>query len=385
MLPGSVGDECDVEVLARDGSEPVVRARDACDGRVDARAAGMDAASSTDTIVQWSRLPTSSYLCLSQLTASATTLPDAGSNLRRALRREPDRLDPRIAREATVMTTTRIARLSLGGLIVGLASAGGLRAQSSSASIAQLGAPVDGSSGAAPSAGKPTIVLVHGAFADATGWQKVIPILQRDGYTVIAVQNPLASLAGDVATTKRVIDAQRGPVVVVGHSYGGAVITGAAAGNGNVKALVYVAAFAPEAGEPIGAYLEKYPSALGPALTAPDAAGFLYIDPAKFRDVFARDVSAADARVMAAAQKPISGAAFGASVETPAWKTVPSWYVVAQEDRAINPDLERFYAKRMGAKTTEIKASHVVFVTHPKEVVRVIEQAAISTASTAAR
>lgn len=224
---------------------------------------------------------------------------------------------------------------------------------------------------------KPTIVLVHGAFADATGWQRVIPILERDGYTVLAVQNPLTSLADDVQTTKRLIDAQKGPVVAVGHSYGGAVITGAAAGNANVKALVYLAAFAPEAGEPIGAFLEKYPSALGAALR-PDAAGFVYIDRAQFRDVFARDVPATEASVMSAAQKPISGSAFGASVEVPAWKTIPSWYVVAQEDRAINPDLERFYAKRMGAKTTEIKASHVLFISHPAEVARLIEQAASS-------
>jgi pimeloyl-ACP methyl ester carboxylesterase len=285
------------------------------------------------------------------------------------------------------MTTTRFARLSLslGVLIVGLASAGGLDAQSTRAFVTNLAAPEVIGRGAVPNAAKPTIVLVHGAFADGTGWQNVIPILQRDGYTVIAVQNPLASLAGDVATTKRVIDAQSGPVVIVGHSYGGAVITGAAVASRNVKALVYVAAFAPEAGEPVGAYLEKYPSALGPALTAPDAAGFIRIDPAHFRDVFARDVSDTDARVMAAAQKPISGASFGASVETPAWKTIPSWYVVAQEDRAINPDLERFYAKRMGAKTTEINASHVVFITHAKEVAQVIEQAASSTASTASR
>src|SRR4051812_19895167 len=115
-------------------------------------------------------------------------------------------------------------------------------------------------------AGKPTIVLVHGAFADALGWQKVIPILQRDGYTALAVENPLTSLADDVQTTKRFIDAQKGPVVVVGHSYGGAVITGATVGNANVKALVYLAAFAPEAGERVDAFLEKYPSALGPAL-----------------------------------------------------------------------------------------------------------------------
>jgi pimeloyl-ACP methyl ester carboxylesterase len=203
----------------------------------------------------------------------------------------------------------------------------------------------------------------------------VIRILERDGFTVLAVQNSLASLAGDVETTKRLIDGQKGPVVVVGHSYGGAVITGAAAGNANVKALVYLAAFAPDVDEPIGAYLEKYPSALGPALR-PDAAGFVYIDREQFRDVFAQDVSVADASIMAATQKPISSSAFGASVGQAAWKTIPSWYVVAQEDRAINPELERFYAKRMGATTSEIKASHVVFISQPEAIARLIAQAA---------
>lgn len=262
---------------------------------------------------------------------------------------------------AMAMVNTRVARSFFACLIgVGLASAGVLHAQSSTD---------------ARSAGKASIVLVHGAFADATGWQRVISILQRDGYFVSAVQNPLESFAGDVKTTKRLIDAQKGPVVVVGHSYGGAVITGAAAGNPNVKALVYVAAFAPEAGEPIGAFGEKYPTALGAALR-PDAAGFLYIDRAQFRALFAADVPATEASVAAAAQKPIIGDVFGASVEQPAWKTVPSWYVVAQQDRAINPDLERFYAKRMNAKTTEIKASHVVFISHAGEVARIIEQAA---------
>jgi pimeloyl-ACP methyl ester carboxylesterase len=277
------------------------------------------------------------------------------------------------------MTSTRIARLSLAGLIAtSLAGARGVRAQSPATSTASAAKPslsADRGSSGTRNAAKPTIVLVHGAFADGTGWQYVIPILERDGYTVIAVQNPLASLAGDVETTKRVIDAQKGPVVVVGHSYGGAVITGAAAGNANVKALVYIAAFAPDAGEPIGAFGEKYPSALGQALR-PDAAGFLYVDRAQFRDVFARDVSATEASVMAAAQKPIIGSVFGASVEQAAWKAIPSWYLVAQEDRAINPELERFYAKRMGATTSEIKSSHVPFVSHPREVARLIERAA---------
>jgi pimeloyl-ACP methyl ester carboxylesterase len=223
---------------------------------------------------------------------------------------------------------------------------------------------------------KPTIVLVHGAFADGSSWARVIPILENDGYAVIAVQNPLTSLADDVATTKRVIEAQKGPVVAVGHSYGGAVITAAAAGRSNVKALVYVAAFAPDAGEVLEAPGKKFaPPALSSALV-PDAAGFLYIDRAKFHDAFCKDVPTADARVMAATQKPVNGSVFTASVPGGAWKTIPSWYIVASQDRAINPELERFYAKRIGATTTEIKSSHVPFLSHPKEVANVIEAAA---------
>src|SRR6476620_5656483 len=146
---------------------------------------------------------------------------------------------------------------------------------------------------AAKPAEKPVIILVHGAFADALGWQKVIPILLRDGYDVTAVENPLESLAGDIATTKRVIDAQTRPVVLVGHSYGGAVITGAAAGSPKVKALVYLAAFAPEGGEAVGAFGDKYPADLGKALH-PDSAGFLWVNRAQFRQDFAADVPAGD-------------------------------------------------------------------------------------------
>lgn len=229
----------------------------------------------------------------------------------------------------------------------------------------------------ADAAAKPVIVLVHGAFADGSSWGHVIPLLERDGYTVIAVQNALASLDDDIATTKRVIDAQTGSVVVVGHSYGGAVISGAASGNERVQALVYVAAFAPDAGEPVAAFNDKYPSALGAALR-PDAAGFLYIDRAQFHDVFAKDVGAAEARVMAATQRPVHGTVFGASVKAPAWKSVRSWYIVSTEDQAINPELERFFAKRMNAATTEIKASHVPFISHAADVAKVIEQAATS-------
>jgi pimeloyl-ACP methyl ester carboxylesterase len=222
---------------------------------------------------------------------------------------------------------------------------------------------------------KPTIVLVHGAFADGSSWAKVIPILQKDGYTVVAVQNPLTSLPADVETTKRAIAMQTGPVVLVGHSYGGAVITQAAAGSENVKALVYVAAFAPEVGEPIGALGERYPTQLGTGLK-PDAAGFLYIDPAKFHELFAADLPVAETRVAAAVQKPIIGSVFGVAPDQAAWKTIPSWYIVAQDDKAINPDAERFYAKRMNAKVTEVKSSHVPFLSHPAVVAQVIEQAA---------
>jgi pimeloyl-ACP methyl ester carboxylesterase len=232
-------------------------------------------------------------------------------------------------------------------------------------------------------AAKPTIVLVHGAFADASGWDAVIRILQAKGYEVSAVQNPLTSYEADVATTKRLIDAQTGPTVVVAHSYGGAVITEAAAGNPNVKSLVYLAAFANDANEPLGSLLEKYPSKAVEAFK-PDAAGLLYIDRAKFHDIFAQDLPLAQTNVMAVTQKPLANSAFGATAKAAAWRTVPSWFIVAQNDNVIPPDLERFFAKRMGAKTTEIKSSHAVFMSHPKEVVAVIESAArAATAATA--
>ncbi|MEO7719555.1 MAG: alpha/beta hydrolase [Capsulimonas sp.] len=237
--------------------------------------------------------------------------------------------------------------------------------------LAAIAAPLAAAHADAPA--KPAIVLVHGAFADATSWSRVIPILEKDGYTVYAVQNPLTSLDDDIATTKRVIEAQKGPVIVVGHSYGGAVITGAAAGQTNVKALVYLAAFAPDAGEAVGVFADQVP--LGKTFV-PDAAGFVYVDRDKFHDAFCADVSAADARVMAVVQKPLNAAIFGQSVPVPAWKSIPSWYLVSQDDHAISPELERFYAKRMGAQTSEIKASHVAFISHPQEIVRLIEKAA---------
>lgn len=224
---------------------------------------------------------------------------------------------------------------------------------------------------------KPTVVLVHGGFADATGWSKVILQLEKAGYPTIAVQNPLNTLPEDIATTKRVIDSVKGPVVLVGHSYGGAVITGAATGSANVKSLVYIAAFAPDAGEKVVELHGKFgPAPLGGALVM-DSAGYFTIDRSKFHQVFAADVTADEALVMAATQKPFAGAAFAGSLENPAWKTIPSYYLVSTEDGAILPELQRFMAKRIGAKAiVEVKASHVPFVSQPSEVVKLIEAAA---------
>lgn len=231
----------------------------------------------------------------------------------------------------------------------------------------------------APNAANTTIVLVHGAWADGTGWQDVIPYLQREGYKVVAVQNPLASLAGDVETTRRAIDRETSMgrnVVVAAHSYGGAVMSGAAAGNPNVKALVYVAAFAPDVGERGDVFFERYPSDIFSALEPPDAAGFLYLSAEKYQPVFAGDLPERQTRVMQVSQKPLNAAIFGQSNAVAAWRTVPSWFIVAKEDRVINPDLERFYARRMNARTTEIDASHVVFISHPNQVARIILEAA---------
>jgi pimeloyl-ACP methyl ester carboxylesterase len=233
---------------------------------------------------------------------------------------------------------------------------------------------------ASPRATKPTIVLVHGAFADATSFQELIPLLQERHFPTVAVQNTLTSLEADIATTKRLIDAQQGPVIVLGHSYGGAVITGAAAGNPNVKALVYVAAFAPDANEPVGALLGNYPPTKLASALVPDAAGFLYADTTSFREVFAQDLPLRLTRIVAATQKPLIGSAFGASTPQVAWRTIPSWYMVATEDNALNPDLERFYAKRMNAHTTELRSSHVMYISHPAQVAKVIEEAAEATA-----
>lgn len=279
-------------------------------------------------------------------------------------------------------TSTRTLRHAAAGLLAAAATAAATAAAQGTA------LPSEVAPNATPSAaGRPTIVLVHGAFADGSAWARVIPLLERAGYPVVAVQNPLTSFDADVATTRRALDAQPGPVVAVGHSYGGAVITQAAAGSDRVRALVYVAAFAPDAGETVGGRWGEHPAPMAQALVT-DAAGFVALDRAKLRDVFARDVPEAETRVMAATQKPIHGSAFQATLTAAAWRQLPSWFLVAAEDRSISPDLLRFYARRAsgatpGGATAEVASSHVPFLSHPAEVARVIAQAA--SAATAPR
>ncbi len=228
--------------------------------------------------------------------------------------------------------------------------------------------------GASPAQQVKNLVLVHGAFADGSSWAKVIKILQATGYNVTAVQIPLTSLADDVAATNRALAQQDGPVILVGHSWAGVIITEAGM-DPKVVGLVYVAAFAPDAGEVVGDIGKSYPSP--PALAAPivDKEGFMRLPTDAVVKNFASDLPAAEARVLAATQGPIAVSAFGATVSNVAWKTKPSWYIVSKLDGAIAPDEERFFAKRMKAITTELKASHVSMLSKPNAVAAVIMDA----------
>lgn len=218
------------------------------------------------------------------------------------------------------------------------------------------------------------IVLVHGAFVDGSGWKPVYDILVKKGYHVSVVQQPLTSFEGDVAAVKRVLDMQNGPAILVGHSYGGAIIT--EAGNDkHVAGLVYIAAHAPDKGESEGGNGKLFPSAYKSLQKGTD--GFDYIDPSKFHADFAADLPAAIANFEGNAQMPTADIVFHAIIQNPAWKTKPSWYMVAQSDRIINPDLERMYAKRANSHKVEIAgASHSVYESHPKEVAKLIIAAA---------
>jgi pimeloyl-ACP methyl ester carboxylesterase len=228
---------------------------------------------------------------------------------------------------------------------------------------------------AAPARAEPVknIVLVHGAFADGSGWRRVVDILGKDGYAVSVVQEPLTSLADDVAATKRVLDQQQGPALLVGHSYGGVVITEAGNAPG-VAGLVYIAAFIPDQGESAVALLSQAPPANNDMRATKD--DFLYLDPAAFAADFAADLPPAEANFMARSQAMLAKAAGGAPVTTAAWHQKKSWALVATRDHNINPDLERTMAKRAGSETIEVPASHAVYVSRPEEVARLIERAA---------
>jgi pimeloyl-ACP methyl ester carboxylesterase len=238
--------------------------------------------------------------------------------------------------------------------------------------------------GAAAQANRATgvknIVFVHGAWADGSSWSKVIPLLEAKGLHVVAVQNPLTSLADDVAATKRAIALQDGPVILVGHSYGGAIIT--EAGNDpKVVGLVFVAAFAPGDGESVTSISKPYPPApLGGELR-PDAQGFLSITPKGFAEDFAQDLPEKEERVLLATQGPTNAAVFDATITTAAWNTKPSWFAIAGNDRAIPPELEKAEAARMKATSITLPSSHLAMLSHPKEVAELIEQAAAKTAT----
>jgi pimeloyl-ACP methyl ester carboxylesterase len=233
-------------------------------------------------------------------------------------------------------------------------------------------------------AAKPTVVLVHGAWADSSGWGGVIARLQRAGYPVIAPANPLRGLASDSAYLASVVASISGPVVLVGHSYGGAVITDAAAAGSNVKALVYIAGFALDQNESVLQMASRFPGSSLPTAISPvpfpladgTTGTDVYIAPAKFRDVFAADVPATQAAVLAATQRPVAQTALLEPSTAPAWATIPSWYLVAKQDHAIPPAAERFMAKRAHARTVEIASSHAAMVSHPAEVTQLIVKAA---------
>jgi pimeloyl-ACP methyl ester carboxylesterase len=216
-----------------------------------------------------------------------------------------------------------------------------------------------------------TVVLVHGAFADGSAWNKVIPLLQAKGVKVVAVQNPLTSLTDDAAAVQRVVDAQTGKVVLVGHSWGGAVITQAGSSD-KIKALVYVAAFAPSKGEAVGALGQGYPIAPGPTTFRPDANGFIYMTPESLAANFAQDLPAAEVRLIAATQGPLHVKGVGEPLSYAAWETKPSYYIVASQDRMIAPEMERDFAKKMHATTTELNGSHSVMLSQPAKVAEVI-------------
>ncbi len=221
------------------------------------------------------------------------------------------------------------------------------------------------------------IVLVHGGFVDGSGWEGVHNILKKDGYSVSIVQNPTTSLSDDVAFTKRTIAAQDGPVILVGHSYGGVVISEAGT-DPKVKALVYIAAFAPDKGESVSSLISNPPAGAPVPPILPPQEGYLFLDPAKFASSFAADVDAEKAAFMANSQVPWGVAALTGAVTEPAWRGKPSWYLVASDDRMIPPPAQRSMAERAGSTVVETAGSHAVYVSKPEAIAALIKQAVAS-------
>jgi len=227
------------------------------------------------------------------------------------------------------------------------------------------------------------IVLVHGGFVDGAGWEGVYQNLKKQGYNVSVVQNPTISLQDDVKVTKRVLAAQDGPAILVGHSYGGAVITEAGT-HPNVSGLVYITAFAPDKGESVGALIKGFPANAPAPPIVPPQDGFLALDKKAFPAAFAGDVDPEKAAFMADSQVPWGVEALGGNISEPAWRTRPSWYLVVTEDRMIPPDAQRAMSKRAGSKVVEVKGSHAIYVSQPQAVAALIEEAAKAHAKAAA-
>ena len=221
------------------------------------------------------------------------------------------------------------------------------------------------------------VVLVHGAWADGSSWSKLIPLLQAKGLDAVAVQNPLSSIADDVASTKRLIDAQDGPVLLVGHSYGGAVIT-EAGNNPRVAGLVYVAAFAPDEGETLGGLAQGFPPTPLFGEIQPIEDGYIMLTPKGVREDFAQDLSSTEQNLVLATQGATQSAILGTPIKAAAWHSRPSWFVIASNDRAIAPEQEISTAKRMGAKTLTLPSSHLPMLSHPQEVADFVIEAAAS-------
>jgi pimeloyl-ACP methyl ester carboxylesterase len=276
--------------------------------------------------------------------------------------------EPSASRREPMGAPTRRSMLKGTVALAGLAAV-----QAAGLGSAAAAAPAGTSSGHA----KVNVLLVHGAWVDGSLWSRVVPILQQHGHNVVALQLPMTSLAEDVAWTRHVLaERLQGPTVLAGQSYGGAVISSAATGVDNVISLVFAAAFAPDEGETLVDLNGKFPPPPSLAHVQPDSLGFLWFDPAAFPDNFAQDLPVRQARVLGAAQKPIAAGISATPAGPPAWRTLPSWYLVSSQDRMINPDLERFMADRIGATTAEVRSSHASPASHPDQVARLILSAA---------